>query len=282
MSTVKCANCNTDFYRDQNKVNESIKFGWKSFCSVKCQSSFKTLQRSVICSREDCKNVFLRTNAEYLKSKLHFCSHRCSALVNNAMRQVKPAIIKKCLLCGRNYAGHGIKYCSPICQSKNSIIPSEVLIDAIKTFYNKNGRIPFKKEMPHYHAIRGRFGTWNNAIEAAGFDPNPVMFAKHYFAKDGHKCDSLSERIIDDWLFRRNIKHEIHFPYPEDRGFTVDFKVKDYWVEFFGLSGELKRYDELKSEKLSLAKKYNLKLISIFPEDLFPISNLNNNLKILL
>jgi hypothetical protein len=137
---------------------------------------------------------------------------------------------------------------------------------------SKNDRIPYKYEIPHYHAFRSRFGTWNKAIVAAGFKPNPVMFAKKYIAKDGDKCDSLVEKIIDDYLSRRKIKHMRSFPYPGNEGFTVDFKVGDYWIEFFGLSGGLKRYDELKVRKLRLAKRHKLNIISIYPKDIFPLS----------
>lgn len=153
-----------------------------------------------------------------------------------------------------------------------SIIPKSNLLDQIKGFVKGNGRIPYKWEIGHYSAIRGRFGTWNKAIKAAGFKPNPVIFAKKHVANDGDKCDSLAEKIIDDWLYARKIKHERNFHYPGSEGFTVDFKIGDFWIEFFGLSGELKRYDELKERKLKLAKKNKLNLIEIYPKDIFPLS----------
>jgi hypothetical protein len=109
----------------------------------------------------------------------------------------------------------------------------------------------------------------------AGFDPNPVMFAKKYYTNDGHRCDSLSEKIIDDWLYARNINHEINYPYPGSCGFTTDFKIGKSWIEFFGLSGHLKKYDELKLKKIRLAKLHKLKIIEIYPEDLFPKNRLD-------
>jgi len=124
-----------------------------------------------------------------------------------------------------------------------------VFIKLDRQFYKDHSRIPLKRECIHYHAVRIRFKGWNNAILVAGFDPNPVMFAKKYLANDGHKCDSLSERIIDDWLSRRNINHQRSVPYPNNEQFTADFVVDKYWIEFFGLSGELKRYDYLKRKK---------------------------------
>lgn len=100
-------------------------------------------------------------------------------------------------------------------------------------------------------------------------------------AKDGHKCDSLSEKIIDDWLSRRQIDHMRSVPYPDHEQFTADFVVNKYWIEFFGLSGELMRYDYLMRKKLRIAKNLKLNLIKIFPKDLFPKGNLNERLSFL-
>jgi len=146
----------------------------------------------------------------------------------------------------------------------------EKLLEYLKEFNKKNGRIPVKREfMAKYRAFLRVFGTWNKAIEAAGLSPNPVLFAKKYTANDGHRCDSLAEKIIDDWFFARKIKHKINFPYPNSK-YTADFKVGDILIEFFGLHGELKSYDQLMEKKLNLVKEYNLKLISIYPKDIFP------------
>lgn len=161
-------------------------------------------------------------------------------------------------------------------------IPASTLIKLIQEFVNTNNRIPTKWELPHYSAIRSRFGTWNNAIKIAGHKPNPVMFARKHVANDGHKCDSLAEKIIDDWLFARGIKHTINAPYPFGGGFTVDFKIDDYWIEFFGLNGQHKKYDELKKKKTKLAKKYKLKLIEIYPDHLFPKGRLSEVLEFLI
>lgn len=156
-----------------------------------------------------------------------------------------------------------------------------MVIKNIKTFYIIHGRIPLKKEFNHPRAARSRFGSWNNAIVAAGFTPNPVMFANKFMAKDGHTCDSLSEKIIDDWIFRKELTHSRSVPYPGNPNLTVDFVVYDYWIEFFGLHGQHKRYDELRNEKLLLVETYGLKFIELYPDHLFPVNKLNEVLTIL-
>ena len=160
-------------------------------------------------------------------------------------------------------------------------IKKELITDDIRSFYKKHGRIPLKKEYKHAKAARLRFGTWNKAIIATGLEPNREIFAKKQLANDGHIVDSWSEKIIDDSLSKKKIKHKINYPYPGNKPFTVDFKIREYWVEFFGLTGQLKRYDQLKKEKEMVARKYGLKLIKIYPKDLFPKSKLDKILAFL-
>ena len=151
----------------------------------------------------------------------------------------------------------------------------EYIVTAIKRFESREGRVPVKKELNiMYKQARLHFGTWNSAIQAAGFNPNPVMFANKQLAKDGHICDSLAEKIIDDYLSKNKIFHKRNYPYPEGR-YTADFKIGNRLIEYFGLSGEHRRYDELKEIKRGLVQKYRLNLIEIYPENLFPISQLN-------
>ena len=80
------------------------------------------------------------------------------------------------------------------------MIKEERILAKIKEFYKKEKRIPFKKEFSHYGAAQERFGSWNKAVESAGFKPNPVIFARKHKANDGHICDSFAEKIIEDWF----------------------------------------------------------------------------------
>ena len=201
--------------------------------------------------------------------------------MSNIKHPRNPGLVKKCAFCGKDFKSRK-KYCSLACKNKGSVIPAKELISKIETFVKKHGRIPLKREMLNYHAFRSRFGTWNKAVKAAGFVPNSVMFAKKVISKDGHKCDSLAERIIDDWFYSRKTKHERSYPYPGNQGLSVDFRIGDYWVEFFGLSGQHRRYDQLKRKKIRLARKLGLNLVKIYPKDLFPKSKLSEKFMFLL
>ena len=152
----------------------------------------------------------------------------------------------------------------------------------IQKFQQDKGRIPTKAELGHLNRpARNNFGTWNNLIKVAGFTPNEVIFSKKFTANDGHICDSLSEKIVDDWLSARKIEHQTQVKYPWNNGMSTDFKVGEYWVELFGLTGQLKKHDSLMRTKLQLIKHYNLKLISLYLSDLFPTNRLEEKLSIL-
>lgn len=154
----------------------------------------------------------------------------------------------------------------------------EDIVYFIQDFHTKNGRIPFKAEFSHSHAARALFGAWNRAIIAAGFEPNPVKFSKKYTAQDGHICDSFSEKIIDDWLSKNDIPHELHAPY-EGSKFVADFMVGGKYVEFVGLEGELKAYDNAIKRKRELWQSKGINVIEIHPKDLFPKNKLGTVLK---
>jgi hypothetical protein len=270
---LKCSFCKKPVYRDNKRINEGKKFNWKVYCSLKCLGLSKRKSTKFICANSACRKIFWGNPNSSRKSKSFYCSRRCAAIVNNQKYPKNPGITKTCIFCGKKFKSRE-KFCSKRCKDKAQIISKKEVINFIKDFFNKTGRIPFKREHIHVHAARSRFGNWNNAIKAAGFDPNPVMFANKHLAKDGHKCDSFSEKIIDDWLFENKIKHKKNISYPGNKGFTCDFVIGNQWVEFFGLHGEHKRYDDLRRRKLNLVKKYNLDFIDIYPKDIFPITKL--------
>lgn len=279
---VKCSHCGKKYLRQRGRVNEAIKFGWKQYCSLDCQKITKNKQVTLNCSNSSCLKTLKRTPKEIPASGKCFCSRSCSAIVNNSRFPKKKPFTRKCRFCGKYfYSATRRKYCSIKCYPHRQIFPKENILEEIKQFYQENGRIPLKME---YHASRTArfwFGTWNKAIKAASLNPNPVLFAKKHIANDGHKCDSLSEKIIDDWLYLKEVPHERNIPYPKSK-FHFDFKVGNTYVEFFGLHGELKRYDELVKQKLKIIKKNNIKFLPIFPKNIYPKSNLEKILKGLL
>lgn len=290
MTKVKtiCSFCGKVFFRRVGRFNEARKFGWNQYCSRKCQNQAKVTRIEKICANPNCNKKVSRELAQLRKSKSGriFCSSSCAAIVNNPKTGLKRRKIKICPICGKQFFGHR-KYCSTGCRPKPPGLPlgyqrvtKKQIINETKEFYKHKGRIPLREEFYHRKAAWLRFGTWNKVVEAAGFKPNPVLFAEKHIANDGHKCDSVAEKIIDDWFYARKIKHKRAVPYPENSSLTADFVTKNNWIEFFGLAGEIKDYDRLLKKKQILAKKYKLPFIEIYPKDLFPINRLSEIIKI--
>lgn len=246
-----CASCGKRFSKELRRANEAKKFGWKYYCSLKCQSLAKNKQKIFKCGNPSCGKTFKRSPHEIPRSGICFCSESCAAIVNNQKSPKRRPKIKKCPACGNQFSGRR-KYCSRACQVKLQKITEQEIIKA----------------------ARVRFGSWNRAIKTAGFEPNPVMFANKHLANDGHKCDSFAEMVIDNWLHQNNILHQVHVRYPQSL-MNSDFLINDIRIEFVGLEGESKKYDRFLKRKRNLIKRQNLKVIEIYPEDLFPHNKLS-------
>lgn len=143
-------------------------------------------------------------------------------------------------------------------------------------------RIPAKRELTEVsHRAINLFGSWNSAIIAAGLEPNRSHDNRMYKrllgkAKDGHGCDSVSEILIDNWLRENKIKHSRNIPYPTTNH-IADWTVDDgkVFIEYFGLAKDSPRYDRSIKEKVNLCRKNKIKLISIYPKDLYPNNRLD-------
>ncbi|MDP3697454.1 MAG: hypothetical protein Q8R55_05550 [Candidatus Taylorbacteria bacterium] len=176
----------------------------------------------------------------------------------------------------------GSLYCSSTCgytswkRSHNFKYTPQQITDFIRKFFSENDRVPAKRELGKICDTTIRlFGSWNKAIEAAGLQPNRSHENRMYKrtrtkAADGHVCDSVSEAIIDNWLTENKIPHERNTKYPNSKH-LADWSIKEnIFIEYFGLAKDSPRYDRAVKEKLKLCKKNNIKLIAIYPKDLYP------------
>lgn len=99
--------------------------------------------------------------------------------------------------------------------------------------------------------------------------------------EDGHPVKSQQEAMIDDYLYRHNIKHTYEKPFSIDdnpeHDLHPDFYLpeEDVYIEHFGVSGS-KKYEESKEYKLKIYKESGITLIATNGKD---ISNLSANLE---
>ncbi len=159
-----------------------------------------------------------------------------------------------------------------------------LIISLIKSYSDKNYRVPAKRDVAEIsHKAINLFGSWNEAVLASGLNPNRSHDNRMYRrslgkALDGHNCDSASEILIDNWLSQNKIAHKRNVKYP-NTNHIADWQIGSaVFVEYFGLAKDSPRYDRVIKEKISLCRKNNIKLVAIYPSDLYPKITLENKL----
>lgn len=283
---VSCVYCKTPVYRGRGQVNEGKKFAWNVYCSSRCFSACRVKRKALTC--EYCGKKFDRTLSQI--SPHNYCSGSCAAKQSNSVApryRIEPKI---CAYnkCKNQFRGEN-KYCSHQCgkSGRKGYTPDQ-LITLLKRTASEMQRTPAKREIRTLAERCARtFGTWNNAIVAAGLKPNRShdhRMYKRMLAKalDGHMCDSISEAIIDNWLYANGIPHEQYRRYPEGN-YQVDWIItiarKTFFVEYFGLANDSPRYDRSIKKKRLLCRKHDIKLIEIYPWDLYPRLQMERKLK---
>jgi len=282
---VYCKTCGKPIYRQPNRINENNKFGYNFYCSKSCENKAKTKSLVLICAQ--CGKIFKKFLKEF--SKNNYCSRSCAVTANNKKFPKRKAIANSCsnLLCG-NLVKNGNKYCSKKCGlvARQKLSEEEIVL-SIRTEAEKLGRTPAKRELKKIvERCRWLFGSWNKALASAGLEPNRSHSQRMYkrtntIAADGHKCDSISEAIIDNWLSEQRIPHDKSVFYPNSR-YKADWKVGDAFIEYFGLAKDSPRYDRSIQKKKEFCRMNDIKLIEIYPQDIYPDINLDDKLKLLI
>ena len=175
----------------------------------------------------------------------------------------------------------------------------EMLLNTLKQAIQEHGRVPTLTEIREWtgypeSTYRYHFGNFTEICkmieeERPEYLPssrkNKVKEA--YIGKDGNKYHSISEIIIGDELY------ELGYQYYYDKTYIKFFNIEDFgtmrfdWylydlgivIEFFGLPNQ-EKYAQKMHLKQQICQKNNIKLISLFPEDV-ENSNLLNLKEIL-
>ncbi|MFH0952312.1 MAG: hypothetical protein V1838_03940 [Patescibacteria group bacterium] len=284
---VECSFCGKEFLRRGKRLREAEKFGWKQYCSSKCLSKDRIKKLRLVC--DNCGKTFERSLHE-VSPHYNYCSSSCAAVVNNKKypKRHSDSGFLICLRCGRKFrkSSKKLRYCSIKCRGEAEYYSREKLLKIIKLAYRRLKRVPSRRELKIDKACRRFFGSWNKAVAAAGFQPNRSHSQRMYkrmngVAIDGHICDSVSEVLIDNWLSKNSIPHEKNALYPGTNyraDWVVSTKYKIF-IEYFGLAHDSPRYDQAIKEKQKLCQKSNLRLIEIYPQDIYPQKNLSAKLR---
>jgi hypothetical protein len=294
---VECAKCHKVYEKPLNRFNEAIKYGSKQYCSIDCKNQAHSTGVKKNCSFCNKEIVVLQAEIRKSKSGNFFCNRSCFAKVvnigrtctNETKKKISDSLVKKipffkrkkifsCQNCGNEIAKNSnaklfcSKQCSSLFRDKFSYSKEEVIIEIIKSYKELTTTPSSKLNIKLTNAAKRHFGSWNKAVIEAGLPINQKwMVKKNLLCKDGHKADSISEMLLDNWFYKNNIPHERYRKYPSGK-YTCDFYLpnKKLYVEYFGLIGSNQEYDLTVETKRRLAVENNLILVEITCEDLYP------------
>ncbi len=113
-------------------------------------------------------------------------------------------------------------------------------------------------------------------------------YQSEFTCDDGHMVKSLYEKTIDDWLFKERINHayEPTLPIDKDHDIHPDWyipeynRVKDIYIEYWGIGDENKKYAAIKNYKKAIYPKLcEQEQITVLYLNQSDMKDINTNLK---
>ncbi len=148
---------------------------------------------------------------------------------------------------------------------------NEELLSAIKTFHKENNRLPQSRDFknnylyPNDTTIEKRFGSWNNAIKEAGFEPNNQYgYGVNTIGIDGSLYRSQVEAYFANTQLYNKFQYEYEKPY--GNGWYYDFYLPELNL-YIEITAGL-RPDRI-LEKIEFNKKLNRKFLVLRYEEIY-------------
>jgi hypothetical protein len=149
----------------------------------------------------------------------------------------------------------------------------ESIISSIQQFYVEIGRVPQRRDFlgnpkyPGYTVVSKHFGSWNAAVEAAGFTPHiSDLYGVATRGLDGHKYRSRAEAYFADNYLYDKYEYEIEPSYPKPYSYFYDWYIPslDLYIE---LTAGL--HPERITDKIKLNKLLNRNCLVININDIY-------------
>jgi len=280
--TVACFNCKKDVVVTPAEQKRS-KQG-KFFCSHHCAAIDRNTGRKRTEKEKKAASDSLTRYYDRVGRKIRT---RKSAPIK--IKKVKIVIkntelLVSCPICGKSCKPNR-KACSRKCGFvlKLGYSVSKEELDVLFIELKKQTNLSPSSKMvagKYRSAANKYYGSWNKAMAHFGFELNTQwMIKRNIPCKDGHIANSISEMMVDNWLYENGIEHDRYKVYPNSKC-NCDFYLPktNQWVEYFGLSGQHKAYDKRVKEKIELARVNGLNLVGLYAEDIYPTINIKAKL----
>lgn len=257
---VSCTRCGEDFTRQRNKKV-------KPYCSKICRNIDQG--KTLLINCDLCGTEYYKSRSYVTKTKKNFCSEDCQH------QSLRKKVMKVCKTCGIEFdcipsKQHEKKFCSFHCKNTEKNISEKELIEL---YVNQN----MSAESVGYILGYSESFVFKH-LKLYGIQIRQAGNAGSIECEDGTLVRSSYEKIFSDKLNENNIEYEYDCNLPFHRNYLTDFKVKDVYIEIWGIVGR-ESYNERRRVKQALYKENDLKLINIFPEDFKDIDNKITELK---
>ena len=158
-------------------------------------------------------------------------------------------------------------------RSTINIWNKKLVIQSIINFYSINNRIPHEQDFrntnnkyPSPSTVVTYCGSWNKAIELAGFKSIQNGLSIPTIAKDGVKYRSqLEAYFVNNYLYgKHNYKYEV--PYNDGTRKLYDFYLPelDIYIEITAGLGP-----NIIKDKININNNLNRKLLVLYPKDIY-------------
>jgi len=150
------------------------------------------------------------------------------------------------------------------------------------------GFIKLQPKVFYFNWYVDLYGGWLKAVKETGYLGDNEFIRSTYgyrtIANDGHICNSLAEKIVDDWLFANKIEHIKEPAYPDSVRDLLKSKVRADWlvgetyIEYFGLQTN-EDYAKKTDSKILACQVSGVQLQPLYPGDEYHLDNMLQKLK---
>lgn len=229
-------------------------------------------------------------NRKKSKEKLEDDYHRLAKALGHAphSRDLDRASLKGLTASAKTYAEHfGSILKTQVTlgyepTNLGDLVTDEEILEGIIRLSEEIGDIPTQRDiteceyLPSLSRLASSFGTFRKTLIEAGFDEKEIR-GKVRTTNNSNVCYSRYELLFCKTLENRKIKFEKDVKYEDyvsnlGKRYTCDFVAEideqTYFIEVFGITNS-SSYDKRTEEKIRLCKENGLKLIEIYPEDIW-------------